>query len=183
MAPPKDPSMVKPIERVLRSGLFGPWDKPDIEGLDPLPAGINPAKHRAWGTDSFEIFPNFTLLFWAPGWYLTYHYWPTSANTHVFEGNVYFVPATRWRAPISLDTDSPPPWATKLSMVLAWLLTSTGASCSPWRLQTMSIIWRMVVSGGGRANGYWPMRASVRLPALASAWPGGTRASTGALWR
>ena len=39
MAPPKDPSMVKPIERVLRSGLFGPWDRPDIEGLDSLPAG------------------------------------------------------------------------------------------------------------------------------------------------
>ena len=30
MAPPKDLSMVKPIERVLRSGLFGPWDRPDI---------------------------------------------------------------------------------------------------------------------------------------------------------
>ena len=38
MAPPKDPSMVKPIENVLRSGLFGPWDRPDIAGLDPLPA-------------------------------------------------------------------------------------------------------------------------------------------------
>jgi hypothetical protein len=23
----------------------------------------------------------------------TYHYWPTSYNTHVFEGNLYFVPA------------------------------------------------------------------------------------------
>lgn len=29
MAPPKDLNMVKPIERVLRSGLFGPWDKPE----------------------------------------------------------------------------------------------------------------------------------------------------------
>ena len=38
MSPPKDPSMVKPIENVLRSGLFGPWDRPDIAGLDPLPA-------------------------------------------------------------------------------------------------------------------------------------------------
>ncbi|MBW8482642.1 aromatic ring-hydroxylating oxygenase subunit alpha [Actinomadura parmotrematis] len=92
MAPPKDPSMVKPIERAVRSGLFGPWDRPDIEGLDPLPAGINPARHRAWGTDSFEFFPNFTLLFWAPGWYLTYHYWPTAVDRHVFEANLYFVP-------------------------------------------------------------------------------------------
>ncbi len=91
--------------------------------------------------------------------------------------------ATMWRAAISLDTDSPPLFATKLSMVLTWLLTSTGASCKPWRLQTMSIIWRTVVSGGGSASGYWPMRASVTLFAPASGWPGGTRASTGARWR
>ncbi|NKY57611.1 aromatic ring-hydroxylating oxygenase subunit alpha [Nocardia flavorosea] len=93
MAPPKDLNMVKPIERVLRSGLFGPWDRPDIEGLDPLPVGINPAGHRAWGVDEFEIWPNFSLLFWAPGWYLTYHYWPTAVDKHIFEANLYFVPA------------------------------------------------------------------------------------------
>jgi phenylpropionate dioxygenase-like ring-hydroxylating dioxygenase large terminal subunit len=97
MAPPKDESMVKPIERVLRSGLFGPWDRPPIAGLDPLPPGINPARHRAWGTDSFEFFPNFTLLVWAPGWYLTYHYWPTAVDRHVFEANLYFVPAVNAR--------------------------------------------------------------------------------------
>lgn len=93
MAPPKDLNMVKPIERVLRSGLFGPWDRPDIEGLDPLPVGINPAGHKAWGVDEFEIWPNFSLLFWAPGWYLTYHYWPTAVDRHIFEANLYFVPA------------------------------------------------------------------------------------------
>jgi phenylpropionate dioxygenase-like ring-hydroxylating dioxygenase large terminal subunit len=92
MAPPKDLGMVKPMERVLRSGLFGPWDRPDIEGLDPLPPGINPAGHRAWGIDSFVFFPNFMLLVWAPGWYLTYHYWPTAYNRHIFEGTLYFVP-------------------------------------------------------------------------------------------
>ena len=27
------------------------------------------------------------ILIWEPGWYHTYHYWPTSHNTHVFEGN------------------------------------------------------------------------------------------------
>jgi len=92
MAPPKDLNMVKPIERVLRSGLFGPWDKPDIDGLDPLPEGLNPARAKAWGEDSFVFFPNFMLLVWEPGWYLTYNYWPTSYNTHTFEGNLYFVP-------------------------------------------------------------------------------------------
>jgi phenylpropionate dioxygenase-like ring-hydroxylating dioxygenase large terminal subunit len=89
MAPPKDESIVKPIERKLRSGLFGPWDRPiEFE----LPAGVNPSRHRAWGIDSFLFFPNFMLLLWAPNWVLTYHYWPTSYNTHIFEGALYFVP-------------------------------------------------------------------------------------------
>ena len=89
MAPPKDPSIVKPIERVLRSGLFGPWDRP-IE-FD-LPPAVNPARSKVWGTDSFVLFPNFMILLWAPNWYLTYHYWPTAYNEHVFEGTLYFVP-------------------------------------------------------------------------------------------
>jgi phenylpropionate dioxygenase-like ring-hydroxylating dioxygenase large terminal subunit len=91
MAPPKDPSMVKPIENVLRSGLFGPWDPPDL-GLDELPPALNPARSPVWGVDSFVFFPNFMLLVWAPGWYLTYHYWPTAYNRHLFEGTLYFVP-------------------------------------------------------------------------------------------
>lgn len=93
MAPPADPRMVKPIENILRSGLFGPWDKPDVvAGMDALPPGLNPAGHRAWGIDSFVFFPNFMLLIWEPGWYLTYHYWPTAYNSHIFEGTLYFVP-------------------------------------------------------------------------------------------
>jgi phenylpropionate dioxygenase-like ring-hydroxylating dioxygenase large terminal subunit len=89
MSPPKDLNMVKPIERVLRSGLFGPWDRPiDID----LPPAVNPSRSPAWGTDSFLFFPNFMILIWAPNWYLTYHYWPTSYNTHIFETSLYFVP-------------------------------------------------------------------------------------------
>jgi phenylpropionate dioxygenase-like ring-hydroxylating dioxygenase large terminal subunit len=91
-SPPKDLSIVKPIDQVLHSGLFGPWDKPDIKGLDPLPPGINPSRHKYWGIDSFHFFPNFMLLFWEPGWFLTYHYWPTAVNQHIFEGTMYFVP-------------------------------------------------------------------------------------------
>ena len=56
MAPPKDPSMVKPIERVLRSGLFGPWDRPDI-GIDDLPPGLNPARSPSWGIDTLRLLP------------------------------------------------------------------------------------------------------------------------------
>jgi phenylpropionate dioxygenase-like ring-hydroxylating dioxygenase large terminal subunit len=89
MSPPKDPSMVKPIEQKLRSGLFGPWDGPDF---GERPPGVNPARHKAWGVDSFVFFPNFMVLIWKPNWVLTYHYWPTSYNTHIFEGTCYFVP-------------------------------------------------------------------------------------------
>jgi phenylpropionate dioxygenase-like ring-hydroxylating dioxygenase large terminal subunit len=97
MSPPKDLDMVKPIERVLQSGLFGPWARPDIEGLDDLPPAVNPSGHRAWGVDSFVFFPNFMILIWERGWYLTYHYWPTSYNSHIFEGTLYFVPAKNAR--------------------------------------------------------------------------------------
>jgi len=89
MAPPKDISLVKPIEQVLHSGLFGVWEAPDI---GELPQGLNPSKHPAWGEDSYLFFPNFMLLIWKPNWYLTYHYWPTSYNTHIFETSLYFVP-------------------------------------------------------------------------------------------
>ncbi len=93
MAPPKDPSMVRPIENKFRSGLFGPWDKPDVvnDNAD-LPPLVNPSGHRAWGTDSFLIWPNFMLLVWEPGWYLTYHYWPTGPGEHLFESSLYFAP-------------------------------------------------------------------------------------------
>lgn len=94
MSPPKDLSMVKPIERVLRSGLFGPWDVPDVPGLAPdeLPDVVNPTNHKAWGLDSFLFFPNFMVLVWKTGWVLTYNYWPTGHDRHVFEGTCYFVP-------------------------------------------------------------------------------------------
>jgi hypothetical protein len=98
--------MVKPIENVLRSGLFGPWDKPDgIYGLDAadLPPAINPARHPKWGVDTFVFFPNFMLLVWEPGWYLTYHYWPTAYNRHTFEGTLYFAPPKTARERIAQE--------------------------------------------------------------------------------
>ncbi|WP_405182126.1 aromatic ring-hydroxylating dioxygenase subunit alpha [Nocardia sp. NBC_01377] len=85
-----DPTMRKPMEDITRSGLFGPWDVPD---LGPMPKGLNPAGCDPWGLDSFQLWPNFVILIWSGGWYLTYQYWPTSYNTHTFEGNLYFVPA------------------------------------------------------------------------------------------
>ena len=83
---------------MLRSGLFGPWDKPEvIEKLDELPPGVNPKQVPQWGIDSWHFFPNFMLLIWEPGWFLTYHYWPTAVDKHIFECTLYFVPPSNAR--------------------------------------------------------------------------------------
>jgi hypothetical protein len=84
------PDKIKASDRVTRSGLFGPWDRPE---LGELPVGINPGKVDPWGLSSFQFFPNFAILIWQAGWYNTHQYWPTSHNTLIFEGNVYSLPA------------------------------------------------------------------------------------------
>ena len=93
-------NMRKPIEGLTRSGNFGPWEAPD---LGEVPAGLNPGNCDPWGLDSFQMFPNFVILIWSLGWYLTYHYWPTSYNTHVFESTLYFVPPKTARERIALE--------------------------------------------------------------------------------
>jgi phenylpropionate dioxygenase-like ring-hydroxylating dioxygenase large terminal subunit len=90
----------KPIEPLLRSGLFGPWDGPDFNDTAP---GLNPGRVQAWGLDSFQIWPNFVILIWETGWYLTYHYWPTSVNTHMFEGTLYFRPPENARERVAQE--------------------------------------------------------------------------------
>jgi phenylpropionate dioxygenase-like ring-hydroxylating dioxygenase large terminal subunit len=103
-APPKDPMMVKPIERIVRSGLFGPWDKPDVvDNNEHLPPLVNPARHRAWGVDSFVLWPNFMILIWEPGWYLTYTYWPTGPNRHLFESTLCFAPPKNARERVAQE--------------------------------------------------------------------------------
>ena len=82
--------MLKPMEKITRSGLFGPWTASEFE----TPPSLNSPKVRHWGLDSYQFFPNFALLTWGQGWVVTYQYWPTSFNSHIFEGNVYF-PAAR----------------------------------------------------------------------------------------
>ena len=88
------------MEILTCSGLFGPWDTGD---LGEMPPGVNPAGCDPWGLDSFQLFPNWVILIWSQGWYLTYHYWPTSYNTHVFEGSVYFLPAKTARERIAQE--------------------------------------------------------------------------------
>jgi hypothetical protein len=63
-----------------------------INNNENLPPLVNPARHQAWGTDTFMVWPNMMILIWEPGWYLTYHYWPTGPSEHLFETALYFVP-------------------------------------------------------------------------------------------
>ena len=84
--------MLKPIEMMTRSGLFGAVGRARPR-YDQEAPGINPAGCDPWGLDSFQIWPNFVILVWGQSWYLTYHYWPTAPNEHIFEGTLYFVPA------------------------------------------------------------------------------------------
>ena len=94
------PNMRKPIEGLTRSGNFGPWDSPE---LGDMPAGLNPGKCDPWGLDSFQMFPNFVILIWSLGWYLTYQYWPTSYNSHIFESTLFFVPPKTARERFALE--------------------------------------------------------------------------------
>ena len=83
-----------PAEALTRSGSTGPWDVPDLGGALP---GVNPSGVARWGIDNFQVFPNLEILIYERGWYVTYRYWPTSHDTHVFEGDLHFVPATTAR--------------------------------------------------------------------------------------
>ncbi|WP_436792033.1 aromatic ring-hydroxylating oxygenase subunit alpha [Yinghuangia sp. YIM S10712] len=78
-----------PIEMATRSGLFGPWNEPDLGE----PGGVNPGGIKDWAMDNFQIFPNMEILIWSNGWYLVYRYWPLSHSKHRFEGTLFFPPA------------------------------------------------------------------------------------------
>jgi phenylpropionate dioxygenase-like ring-hydroxylating dioxygenase large terminal subunit len=79
-----------PSEVLMRSGNTGPWDAPALD--ENLP-GVNPGRVKRWGIDNFQIFPNLEILIYERNWYLSYRFWPTSHNTHVFEADLWFVPA------------------------------------------------------------------------------------------
>ncbi|MBO0855583.1 MAG: aromatic ring-hydroxylating dioxygenase subunit alpha [Nocardia sp.] len=96
------PEYMYPIERITRSGLVGPWESPDIG--EP-PKGLNPGRVEPWGIDNFQIFPNIEILIYR-GWYLLYRYWPTSYNSHRFEGVLAYQPARTVRERVEHEVSS-----------------------------------------------------------------------------
>ena len=79
-----------PSEALFRSGNMGPWEAPDLEGARN---GVNPGGVKSWGIDNFQIFPNLEVLVYERNWYLSYRFWPTSHNTHVFDADLWFTPS------------------------------------------------------------------------------------------
>ncbi len=80
----------RPLDNFFGSSFYGPEDPPDI---GPVGDGVNPSKIDGWGLDSWQLYPNLDILIWGRrNWYLTYEYWPTSADTHHFIWNLWFVP-------------------------------------------------------------------------------------------
>jgi glycine betaine catabolism A len=93
---------IKPSERLVRGGLFGPWDEPEFHA-DTMIAGMRPGGHDRVGVALFEIWPNFGIQLWERGWYHTYQHWPTSHDTHVFEWNLYFAPPRHAREALAQE--------------------------------------------------------------------------------
>ena len=83
------PDQYRPTEGITKAGLFGPWDPYDI---GPVPAGLNPGNAEIWGNQSYQLWPNWVLLFWTQGFYYIYRYWPTSHNSMIYETEIYFPP-------------------------------------------------------------------------------------------
>jgi glycine betaine catabolism A len=82
---------IKPSERLLRAGLFGPWDQPEFHAATMI-EGMRPGGHEKVGVALFEIWPNFAIQLWERGWFHTYQHWPISHDRHVFEWDLYFPP-------------------------------------------------------------------------------------------
>ena len=87
--------LMYPVEVAAEAGLMGPWhlDREEL-AVENLPAGVNPGRLEPWSVSTFNIFPNFVILLYERGWYLTYRYWPTSVGTHDWEMEYWF-PASR----------------------------------------------------------------------------------------
>jgi phenylpropionate dioxygenase-like ring-hydroxylating dioxygenase large terminal subunit len=88
---------IKPSERLLRSGLFGPWDDSEVYAETTGVSAVRPGGHPSAGVSLFEIWPNFGIQFWQRGWFHTYHHWPLSHDSQLFELNLYFAPARNAR--------------------------------------------------------------------------------------
>lgn len=71
-----------PVDALFGANFIGTFHVPDI---GPRGEGVNPGRIDRWGTDSWQIYPNFVIVIWNRNAYFTYQYWPTGPTSHRFE--------------------------------------------------------------------------------------------------
>ena len=87
---PPEQFTANPLEKVFDADIIGPRQVPALDF--ELPEVCNFTGHPRWVDDAFGIFPNFMVEVLARGWYFTYHFWPLTVDSHLFETRLYFVP-------------------------------------------------------------------------------------------
>lgn len=86
-----------PVNALLQADVFGYEKAVDL----PTGDGINPGRVKQWGFDSWQIYPNFTIVARGRNNYFTFSYWPLSPSTHRVVWTVNFTPpknAREWLA-------------------------------------------------------------------------------------
>jgi Rieske 2Fe-2S family protein len=63
------------------------YRKREVTG-GPLP-GVNPIGSKEWGFDLDTIFPNFIMILWGNGMYITYNFWPLAVDRFLYEVRLY----------------------------------------------------------------------------------------------
>ncbi len=86
-----NPPNLTPVDQVfLRHG--GAAFRKRVVPLDQLPKGVNPTMSPTWGFDLNVLFPNFYLLLYGIGFYVSYNFWPLEVDRTLFEVRMYFPP-------------------------------------------------------------------------------------------
>jgi phenylpropionate dioxygenase-like ring-hydroxylating dioxygenase large terminal subunit len=78
---------LNPVDEVV--ARHGPGYRKRVVTLTNLPTGVNPLRANQWGFDIDTVFPNFMMLLWGNGQYITYNIWPMATNRTQFEVRLY----------------------------------------------------------------------------------------------
>ena len=78
---------LNPVDEIV--ARHGPgYRKREVTG-GPLPPGVNPGRSADWGFDLDTIFPNFIMILWGNGMYVTYNFWPLAVDRFLYEVRLY----------------------------------------------------------------------------------------------
>ena len=78
---------LNPVDEAV--ARYGSGFRKRVVTLTNLPTGVNPLRANQWGFDINTVFPNFMMLLWGSGQFLTYNVWPISVSKTIFEVRLY----------------------------------------------------------------------------------------------